>query len=345
LANWAQDIRINDILKRANRVLPPTDFYSANPKWGEHTDENGNKAPGFPPNLSFIEYYDLLKDKFGPAMKKAEELAQQLMDDIFGHCGSGAGNEVPEEEGMEELQGKPKRSQEEIDQVRQQIAEAVQQAAKEGGSDAGYIPSGLLRWADSKLKPPTVNWRDKLRRRLTRAVKYVEGQMDYSYHRMARRQCVVGYGARSPILPATRAPSPDIIVVIDTSGSMSESELADGLGELAGIFSATRGNVQFMSCDAASYGVHSLKNWREALKKLEGGGGTNFQPAFDEIARLPRRDRPHLCVFVTDGYPYGEIINRTPKMKTIWCVTNKGPTDFANFGEFIHIGDQANSTT
>ena len=83
--------------------------------------------------------------------------------------------------------------------------------------EAGNVPAGLLRWAEQALQP-AVDWRRVLAAELRRAVADTAGAVDYSYRRPSRRASVAG----PVVLPALRRPVPEVAVVCDTSGSMTE---------------------------------------------------------------------------------------------------------------------------
>src|SRR5271166_3562432 len=103
------------------------------------------------------------------------------------------------------------------DLLRRQVAQDV----VAHGKLPGTVPAGLLRWAEEVLTPK-VNWRALLAAELRRAVAEVSGAVDYSYRRPSRRSAVAG----QVVLPALRRPVPEVAVVCDTSGSMTEDLLA-----------------------------------------------------------------------------------------------------------------------
>ena len=98
------------------------------------------------------------------------------------------------------------------------------------GQEAGTVPAGLLRWAQETLTP-VVNWRRLLAAELRRAVADRAGAADYSYRRPSRRAAVTG----DVVLPALRRPVPEVAVVCDTSGSMTDELLAMVLAEVEGL--------------------------------------------------------------------------------------------------------------
>jgi predicted metal-dependent peptidase len=144
---------------------------------------------------------------------------------------------------------------------------------------------------------PTVDWREVLAGSVRRAVGSASGAVDYTYQRPSRR------AASQPgvVLPSLRRPIPTIAIVIDTSGSMGDQELAAALSEVAGVLRGVgiRGNrVTVLSCDAA---VHVAQRVTRAEQiELHGGGGTDMRVGIATALDLPQR--PDVIVVLTDGF-------------------------------------------
>jgi len=200
-------------------------------------------------------------------------------------CGSGA-------------DGMPRPGQEpgglpswQADLLRRQVAQDVMAHAKQPGT----VPAGLLRWAREVLAPK-VNWRALLAAELRRAVAEVSGAVDYSYRRPSRRSAVTG----PVVLPALRRPVPEVAVVCDTSGSMTDDLLAMVLAEVEGLLRALglARQVRVLACDTAVAPAQRVSSARQV--QLVGGGGTNMGAGIDAAAAL--RPRPAVTVVLTDGY-------------------------------------------
>jgi VWA-like protein DUF2201/putative metallopeptidase-like protein len=186
------------------------------------------------------------------------------------------------------------------DLLRRQVAQEV----IAHGKQAGIVPAGLLRWAEEVLTP-TVDWRAVLAAELRRAVAEVSGAVDYSYRRPSRRSAVAG----PVVLPALRRPVPEVAVVCDTSGSMTDDLLAMVLAEVEGLLRALglARQVRVLACDTAVAPVQRVSSARQV--QLIGGGGTDMGAGIDAAAAL--RPRPAVTVVLTDGYtPWPE---RAPK--------------------------------
>jgi predicted metal-dependent peptidase len=176
--------------------------------------------------------------------------------------------------------------------VQIQTAQAVSEQARR---EPGTVPAGLARWAERLLRP-TVDWRRVLAAEIRRAVASVAGLVDYSYQRPSRRaSAVVGV-----VLPTLRHPIPELAVVCDTSGSMSEDLLARALTEIDGLVKAIGGRrgVPVLACDTAVHAVTRVTTG--AHLQLAGGGGTDMGAGI--ATALARRPRPDVIVVLTDGY-------------------------------------------
>ena len=160
---------------------------------------------------------------------------------------------------------------------------------------AGNVPAGLLRWADDVLTP-RVDWRRALAAELRKAVADTAGAVDYSYRRPSRRATVAG----NVVLPALRRPVPDVAVVCDTSGSMSDDLLAASLAEVEGLLSALglARRLRVLACDTAVGAAQRVSSARQVT--LAGGGGTDMGAGIAAAAAL--RPRPAVIVVLTDGY-------------------------------------------
>jgi len=214
--------------------------------------------------------------------------------DLPMNCGCGADGQ-PRSCGCEggDCHGGLPRWQAEL--LRRHVAQEVLSHAK----SAGTIPAGLLRWAE-ELLTPKVDWRRVLAALLRRAVSEVSGAVDYSYRRPSRRSSVAGaVGDGAVVLPALRRPVPEVAVVCDTSGSMSDTLLAMALTEVDGLLKSLglARQLRVLACDTTVEAVQRVASSRQVT--LTGGGGTDMGAGISAAAAL--RPRPAVCVVLTDG--------------------------------------------
>ncbi|MGW1534834.1 vWA domain-containing protein [Streptomyces aureus] len=228
---------------------------------------------GLPEGRLFEEYVDRL-----PPTKHAPD------------CGPGAhGRSVPWE--LTGPGGPARLGDVEAQALRRQTADAMRVHQRTRGT----LPGGWQRWAEEVLEP-TVDWRQALSGAVREAAAWAGGAVDYTYRRPSRRTPAL----RGVVLPSLRRPLPRVAVVIDTSGSMGDAELAAALGEVTGVLREVgiRGNrVTVLACDADVHAVSRVTATEQIT--LGGGGGTDMRVGIG--AALATAERPNIVVVLTDG--------------------------------------------
>lgn len=190
-------------------------------------------------------------------------------------------------------------------QWQQRLAGAAQQALR-----AGKLRGSMARLVDHLLQPQ-LPWRMLLARYMTQTARD-----DYSFMRPSRRE-----GAA--ILPSLRSSHIELVVVLDTSGSITDKEMHEFLGEVNAIKGQLGARITLHACDErlAETGPWTYEPWEElALPvKFEGGGGTRFTPAFEWANALGRK--PDLMLYFTDAD--GEFPKQEPPYPVLWLVKGK----------------------
>lgn len=193
------------------------------------------------------------------------------------------------------------------EQWKQRLAGAAQQAQQAGKM------SGMMARLVGELLQPKLPWRMLLARFMTQVARD-----DYSYMRPSRREGEM-------IMPSLRSSQADIVVVLDTSGSVSHQELSEFLAEINTLKAQLRASITLHACDTAlaEDGPWVFEPWEEFKlpKDFNGGGGTDFRPAFEWIERQGKS--PDLLLYFTDAkgdFPRGE-----PAYPVIWLIKGKMP--------------------
>jgi predicted metal-dependent peptidase len=211
-------------------------------------------------------------------------------EDEHPDCGSGSdGLERDWEMSGEQSSGVPPGEQR---LLRCQVASDVLRFMREG---LGRLSGGWTRWAEDQLEPK-VDWRRVLAAEIRKGVTTVAGRVDYTYRRPSRRASAV----TDVILPALERPTPEVVVLADTSGSMDEELLAQVLAEVDGLLRGiglARSRLRVLSVDAAVQTVQRVASARSI--QLVGGGGTDMGAGIEAATRL--RPRPSVVVVLTDG--------------------------------------------
>ncbi|MFE4457812.1 VWA-like domain-containing protein [Nocardia tengchongensis] len=159
----------------------------------------------------------------------------------------------------------------------------------------GDTPRAWRRWAEQALHPPQP-WRALLGAAIRSAASAPGVGEDYTYGRPARRSPSLP----GIVLPSLRRNPPRVCILIDTSASVSDSELGSALLESAAISQALGGRrdlVTVLSCDTAARIVDPI--CRADGITLLGGGGTDLRTGFTKALRT--QPRPDVLVVLTDG--------------------------------------------
>ena len=238
-------------------------------------------------------YDDLLQNSKTISM---DELIDQLIDEHLDGEEDGDGDEDGEEiDGSGKGKGRPKMSSEERERVRQEVKQAIINAA--GSADPGTLPAGVERLIKSHTNP-VMPWRELIQTNLTSCIR-----ADYSWMRPSRR----GWHLDAIMPGMTPGQEIDVVVTLDMSGSISQKQAQDFLGEIGGMMNSFDGYKVHVFCfDTEVYNPKDFHSDNmDSIDEYvpEGGGGTDFDCIFTYL-REHAIDPKRLIVF-TDGYPCG----------------------------------------
>ena len=218
----------------------------------------------------------LIDAKFkGMSAEKIYDLLKQDQGDD-GNGGGGSGQPQPQEWGNVEDQGGGM-SEDQIKSEEATINAQVVMAVNSMKTEAGKLPANIKEIID-EMKRSQIDWKDVLRR-------FVGGDQPegYSYRRPNRRQWYLN----EVITPVSnKIGCGDIVVGIDTSGSVSSVELSHFLGELNAIAESSGAeSVTIITCDYDVQGVVRYERGDQIEDIVcKGRGGTRVMPVFDYIA-------------------------------------------------------------
>ena len=175
-------------------------------------------------------YDDLMKN-----VQKIDinDLIDQLLDDhMDGDDGEGDGEGNQEGKGK----GRPKLSDEEKERIRQEVKQAIINAAS--SAEAGQLPLGVERLIKQATNP-VMPWRELIQTNLTSAIR-----TDYSWMRPSRR----GWHMDAIMPGMTPGEEIDVVVSIDMSGSISNKQAQQFLGEIGGMMDSFDGYKVHVFC-------------------------------------------------------------------------------------------------
>ena len=202
----------------------------------------------------------------------------------------------------------------------------------------GTCPGNIEEWLDELTKPPEVDWRQELRN----YAKSAKPSRKKTTIARPRRRHISLQGLETSDYPGKRKnPSYRIVFAIDTSGSVSNSELIEIFTELKGILSCNEGTiVSVVECDTRIGRIYDLEAVGDIDTKVSGRGGTSFDPVFQWIKGTPWGEhqctkQPDLLIYATDGeccLPPVEL--RIPQNKMLWLISSRGrlPTEGYSYG-------------
>jgi predicted metal-dependent peptidase len=267
---------------------------------------------------SYEEVYD---DLFKNAQKiNIKDLAKQLLDEHL-EMDEGDGDGDGENK---DGNGRPKLSKAQQKELRDEIKDAVLQAARACG--AGELPAGVQRLI-KEMTTSVIDWRELLLQQIQSTIKN-----DFSWSRPNRRSWHM-----DAILPGMKpGETVDLCIAIDTSGSIGEEELKIFLGEINGIMESYDDyKIQVWSFDTDVYNLQEFNadNMRSITEyEPKGGGGTDFMANWEFMKA--NEIQPKKFIMFTDGYPFGSwgdpdycdtvfIIKGNPKAEPpfgIWAI-------------------------
>ena len=201
------------------------------------------------------------------------------------------------------------------------VSQAMQQAKV-----LGKLPGNGFGRNVKQALAPRVDWRVLLRNFMDQAVR-----SDYCWLKPNTR-----YIARGIYLPSLSAKAiGSIVVAIDTSGSVSESQLGQFELEIATILEEFDTTVTVVYADAKVQGHESVTQSDLPLKlTLKGGGGTDFCPVFEWVAK--QNITPCCLAYLTD-LGSSNFPDQAPGYPVLWINTEKIRWVDPPFGQVIDM--------
>jgi predicted metal-dependent peptidase len=220
-----------------------------------------------------------------------EDLLKQLGDTLDEHLEESK----PGDEGKDGKGGKPSLSKEDIKAIKDEIKEAMIQAAQAAG--AGKVPAGIMRMIKD-LTEPKMDWREVLRMNIQSIIRN-----DYSFQRPNRKSQHSG-----AVLPGMKNDETvEVAIAIDMSGSIGDADAKIFLSEVKGIMDQYADyKIDLWTFDTEVYGHVQISqdNDHELMEyQPQGGGGTDFEVNWEFMK--DNDINPKKFVMFTDGYPCG----------------------------------------
>ena len=241
----------------------------------------------------FEEVYDELYENAEKI--DIDKLFESLLDDHLepgeGDDGDGDGSG----DGDRDVSKKrPTLTKEQRDAIKEEMREAVLQAAQSSG--AGNLPGGVQRLVNN-LTNPKMDWRSLINMKIPSLQKN-----DYTYRRVNKK-----YAQQGIIMPGLdQQESIDVCIAVDTSGSISQKTLEEQVSEVLGIMDMyDEFKIRIWQFDTAVYGYAEFtKDTASDIihYEVKGGGGTNFDVNWNFMKE--EGIEPELFIMFTDGEPW-----------------------------------------
>ena len=254
------------------------------------------KYDGWTSEEVYDELFKEAEKGFEEFMKQLEQEGEMLDEHLDNESKDGEdGEEEKDGKGNSVSKRKPKYSKEEMRKIKDEIKEAMINAAQSAG--AGNVPAGVERMI-KELTEPKMNWRQLLRQQIQSTIRN-----DYTFSRPSRKGWHTG-----AVLPGMNFDETiDICVSLDMSGSIGNSQARDFLSEIKGIMDEYKDySIKLWCFDTAVYNEQdfSADSGDDLLSyEIMGGGGTDFDANW---TYMKENDiTPKKFIMFTDGYPWG----------------------------------------
>jgi predicted metal-dependent peptidase len=274
--------------------------------------------------MSAEEVYD---DLYENADKiNIDDLMKRLLDEhLDGEGDEGEGDGDGDKPGN----GRPKLSEEEKKTIRDEVKEAVLAAANAAG--AGNIPGGVKRMIRD-LCEPVMNWRELLQQQIESTVK-----SDFTWARPSRR----GWHMDAVMPGMKPGEQIDVVIGIDTSGSITDTDLKIFLSEIKGIMeSYDEYRIHVLGWDTEVHNSEVFTSDNIAnIEEFEPGGGGGTDPHCVWRWLEENQIEPKKLIMFTDFCFFGWSPEEVEQYcDTVWIIKGNKSAE-PEFGVYAHYED------
>jgi len=323
LLNIAADLEINQYIE--------ADWKGET--WGGLEIENGEfKGVKLPPKAGTRVYYDLLKQELDKADQNQDGEGESGDGEGQGQGNGGSGSEFADwfngmkgqdihdlwKEFEELSEAEKKLIQKQIDHQLKDAAESM----KNRGTIPGEMESYIKKLFEKQES--VIDWKQYLRRFGSRSTKIQT--------KKTRKKPNTRFGSG----PALKIhPKKSTLVAIDTSGSVSDYDLAEFFSEINNIHQSGI-EVTIMECDSYVHRTYQYKGGNGDVERVMGRGGTSFDPVMEEIFKSGGKYQN--LIYLTDGYCVPP--QRVPLIPILWVHNSNSQINEELPGAKIQISKQ-----
>lgn len=229
-------------------------------------------------------------------------------------------------------QGGKAMSDQELEEASGNIKSMVKDAAL-SSKMAGKLPADLERMLKDLLEPK-IPWKEILSKFLV-----VHVMTDYTWRIPNAR-----YIPMDVYLPKLSEPDiGDLVLVCDTSGSISETDLQELMSEVKGILvHFPHKTFWLLGCDTRVASAQEV-SFQDEIHKPKGGGGTCYKEPFKWVEKMSID--PVALIYLTDG-ECNSFPDKAPDYPVLWVLT-KSPSYYKDlwtnekvkFGEVVIMNE------
>lgn len=291
VANIAMDLVINQLVGREN--LPSDDKH-----YGQYVEDFQKRygADKFPLNETTDFYYHQLKK----LKDKGEDLGEE-----YDHHWQVMGGDGESMKPIDKLSEAEKTL---IDAQARELIERARTQSPEGWSKLPGNIRGMFEALLEKNKPQ-LPWKVILKRFVAKAM---SSSTRFTMKRFSKR-----FGTRPGL---KKEPQLHLCLALDSSGSVSDEQFAQFLGEVDAIVRRGKAQVTVADCDCGVQAVYPYKKGMEL--KRTGYGGTSFDPVFQWISENKLTRKFDAVIYLTDGYASPPSIR--VNLPTLFVITTDG---------------------
>ena len=249
-----------------------------------------------------------------------DELAEMMLDEHL------EGDGETEDSNKDGKNGRPKLSDAEKQQIKDEFKEAMLSAAQAAG--AGNLPGGLKRMIKD-LTEPKIDWREFIRQQIQSTVKN-----DYPYAIPSKKNFQTGFSLPS-MLKQTQI---DVCIGLDTSGSITDEMARDFFSEVKAIMDTFEDHRIHLWCwdtqvhnpqEFTAHGSDDIMDY-----EIKGFGGTDPTVCWSFMKN--EGIEPKLLLMFTDGEVWGDW-GDPDYCDTVWIINNRHNKNIEpSFGRYAY---------
>lgn len=299
MANVAMDMEINQYISKEWLPEGGIDI-------DEYADLNLDRKAGC------RYYYDKLK-QLQDKKKQDGTCGNEPMDQLLDNIESG---NIPDHSTWEEFEDLSEAEKKLIDkQLQKVLSDAKEQTIKKRGTVPGEIEGVIIV---EEIVAPKFDWRGFIRR--------FTGVSTKVFTKKIRRKENRRFDDNPGLKVKMRQ---HMLLAIDTSGSVSDSELKEFMGEIHHIYKCGV-DITIIQCDTTIKSIEPYTGKHEI--NVKGRGGTEFDPVIEYFNANLRKYTS--LVYFTDGECYADV---KPKGNTLWVLSERSSMNDSLPGKIIKL--------